>query len=1282
MTTAGPEALLPYVSRLVTDWLAEDDSATVRILDGSVVFVDISGFTALSERLAQQGKVGAELITERLDTVFAALLALAYERGGGLLKFGGDALLLWFDGPAHAIRACSAAAAMRQSLTELERGYGAGRSRLRMSVGVNSGQFHCFLVGATHRELLLAGPAATLTVALESAAAAGQIVIGPATAEALPEKHLGDPIGPGVLLRGTPAAPPSDPVPRTETAELDFAQAVPVAIRDHVAAGGHEPDHRQATIAFIHFGGVDEHLATHGPQRTADVLGHLVRVVQRAADAHRVTFLGSDVAGDGGKIILAAGAPRATGEHEERMLLTLRQVRDAALELPVRMGVTRGHVFAGDVGFVYRRTYTVMGDTVNLAARLMAAAHPGRILAAPEVLQHSVARFQTVPVEPFIVKGKARPVQASEVGELTEAVQEAGHHEVPFVGREEECAMLSDALAAASKGRGRAVRIVGRPGIGKSRLVQELIARAAAVTVVAVRGRMYDASTPFLAAGRLLRQAAGLQTEDPAELIRVLSDRIAAERPDELPWLPLLGAVLDVPIPDTPESAALDERFRAARVAALVVSVLDILLVTPSLLIAEDAHWIDDASAHVLSAVGDAAAKRSWLLVCARRSIPGGFDPGGAQPVMTVDLGPMDWECADELAELATEHMPLAPHEMKAVAEKSGGNPQFLLELIRVVRSSGVASLPGSIEDVITARIDDLPGDQRTVLRLASVLGDSFGNDLLETLMAAEEVQIEPGARAALEAEFFERNDGELRFRQTLLRDAAYEGLPFRRRRDLHARAGSLVLQAAEATSAVEANSELLALHFFHAEAYPEAWRFTRAAGARAKQKFANVEAARFFGNAAESARHLPTVEPARLAEVLESLGDVTERLGDYPRAEASYRSARDLLDDPVARAGLMLKEAWIPERLGNFKQALRTISRAQHVLSRAGRSERVAGRRAQLSAAYAAILQATGRSTEAIKWCRRAIDDGLAGDDDDALAHAYSILSWALEATGQPGHISYAEHALAIYEARGDLPGQALVLNYLGGYAYFEGRWSAAVEFYERGRAARDRTGDAVNAAYGVLNIGEILLDQGHVDEARQRFTAALRIWKAADHRWGVAAAQTYLGRAEARAGQFERAFSLFDEAKEAFRDLGEASLLEVEVRIAEAHLLAGDAAGAFALSTGLIERAGHGEGVNVHLPTLHRIRGYALVARGDMDAGRRSFELSLEDARRRNAPYDAALALRAVADLADLTGRGDPRRARDEARSILDRLGVVAPPGPDLVPARGRAETSPAVS
>ena len=146
--------------------------------------------------------------------------------------------------------------------------------------------------------------------------------------------------------------------------------------------------------------------------------------------------------------------------------------------MPVRIGVNRGHVFAGDIGPAYRRTYTVMGDTVNLAARVMAKAEPGQVLVTTEVLERSKVTFATVALEPFMVKGKAKPVQAFELGEIEGVGRDlpavtAGDRP-PFVGRERELAVLREGLDGARGGAAASIEVVGEPGIGKSRLLEEV----------------------------------------------------------------------------------------------------------------------------------------------------------------------------------------------------------------------------------------------------------------------------------------------------------------------------------------------------------------------------------------------------------------------------------------------------------------------------------------------------------------------------------------------------------------------------------------------------------------------------------------------------------------------------------------------------------------------------------------------------------------------------------------------------------------------------------------
>lgn len=1258
--------LRPYLPRLAVEWLARHHDETFREIDGTMAFVDISGFTKLSERLARRGKVGAEELSETIGTCFQELLAVAYRAGGSLIKFGGDALLLLFRGPEHAARACAAAVGMRATLRTIGNVVtSGGRVRLRMSVGVHTGAFHFFLVGNEHRELIITGPAATRTTVMEQTAEAGEIVVSRVTASCLPQRCLGAGKGEGILLRAAPAAAEVtiDDVP----GGVDTAGCIPVAIREHLLAGGGEPEHRQAGVLFLRFDGTDAVIETEGPAALAERLATLVSSVQAATAARGITFLGSDIDRDGGKIIVSAGAPKTTGADEEAILLAARDIIEAGPTLSVRIGVNRGAVFAGDIGPAYRRTYTVMGDAVNLAARLMAASEPGSIFAANEVLERSRSRFSTRALAPFTVKGKAHPVEASVVGAaVTEAPRAATSPAEPFIGREREVDILLQALEDARARRGSVVEVVGEPGMGASRLVEEVRRRASGLRVVATAGGPYAASTAYFPFRSFVRELIGIRSvRASAAALEALRARVKADAPDILPWLPLIGAVIDIPMEPTPETAALDEEFRRAQLERVTVDFLQVMQRTPALFVFEDVHYFDDASAALLRALIAASADRPWLILLTRRAGRGArFAPDQSQG-RALDLAPLDAETATRLAVAVSEDDPPSDQILNTIVERAGGNPFFLRELMqawRVARS--IDDLPDRVETLMAARIDGLPHGDRNVVRAASVLGTAFDGALLPAVLD-EPIPGDDPIWQRLSAFLVRDARGWFRFTNVLIRDAAYEQLTYRRRHALHAAVGETILKA----GAPAEQAELLALHFFHAQRWPETWRFARVAGDLAKEKYANVEAARFMERALEAARKLRGVAPADLAALMESLGDVRRFAGDFRKAEDAYRTARRLTVDPIAGARLVIKQVRIAERLGRFAEALRWITRGRRLLEEI-EGDDAARQRAQLSAWYAAMRQAQGHHKDAIRWCCKAIDEAEAAGDRDALAHAYVILDWAHVTLGRTGEEVCSTKALEIYEELGDVTRQALVLNNLGAFAYFEGRWTAAVELYERGRLARERTGDPVNAALGTANIGEILSDQGRLEEAEPLTRHALRVWKAAGDRSYVAFGLSQLGRIAARAGRFEEALSLYDQARAGQLDVGDqVGVIETDARIAECLIFRGDSLDALELVGEALAKDDTMGGVSVQAPLLHRLRGQALMQLGRIDEARPSLEESLRTANARNASFDEALTLRALAQLAEIAGASDAE-ARRRSEQILTELDVVSVTDPAGLP------------
>ena len=454
------ERVVPYLARILQLHLLSDPEAPCWSAPGTALFADVSGFTQLSEQLARKGREGAEQIADTIGGSFASILKVAYENGASLLKFGGDALLLWFQDYGHAARACAAAVRMRGMLDDVGRIELPGASvTLRMSQGVHTGTFDFFAVGASHLEMLPVGPAWSRTVAMEHAAGAGrdprQSGDRRSAAEGMRRRVRGRRAC--CWLANRPATTKRLPyVPRPKMAPEPLLRCLSPAIRAHVQAGGGTSEHRPVTIAFIRFEGTDALIEKSGAAAAAEALHRLVSIVEAATEEQGVAFLGSDVDADGGKLILTAGAPTATGDDEDRMLLALRKIVESDPPIPLRIGVHRGAVFAGDIGPAYRRTYTVMGDAVNLTARLMAKAEPGHIYATADILDRANTLFATTKLEPFAVKGKAEPVQAWSVGRAEGSrTRQVSLQRLPLTGRNAELGIVRKTFTSARSGEGR-----------------------------------------------------------------------------------------------------------------------------------------------------------------------------------------------------------------------------------------------------------------------------------------------------------------------------------------------------------------------------------------------------------------------------------------------------------------------------------------------------------------------------------------------------------------------------------------------------------------------------------------------------------------------------------------------------------------------------------------------------------------------------------------------------------------------------------------------------------
>ena len=413
---------------------------------------------------------------------------------------------------------------------------------------------------------------------------------------------------------------------------------MPVALREFLQYGAAEPEHRIAAVGFIKFQGVDALMEEGGPEAVSTALDEVVRNVQAAVDKEGVTFLASDIDQDGGKIILVAGVPGAQEDDEGRVLRAVRRIIDGSGTLPLRIGLNRGHVFVGEIGTEFRATYTIMGDTVNLAARLMAAASPGEIYASPSVLDRSLTLFETTALEPFHVKGKEQPVQAYAVGpEDREPTHRASAGICRSPVGSEEVARLHSTVDDLFAGKGSAAAIIGERGVGKSRLVDEILPALERAEHIDIRAEPYGIGTPYRPLRDPVRRLLGVERGSHAQMARQLQTGVSALGSDLLPLLPLIADVAMIEVPSTPESDVIEPRFRQDRTADLVVEIFSRSLDGPVFIEVEDGNYMDEASAHVMMRISAAAAEHPWLVLTTRRDSPDGFDPGQEE----IHLGPL-----------------------------------------------------------------------------------------------------------------------------------------------------------------------------------------------------------------------------------------------------------------------------------------------------------------------------------------------------------------------------------------------------------------------------------------------------------------------------------------------------------------------------------------------------------------------------------------------------------------------------------------------------------------
>ncbi|MEM7030526.1 MAG: adenylate/guanylate cyclase domain-containing protein, partial [Chloroflexota bacterium] len=582
--------------------LLERTTFQSRHLNAAILFADVSGFTPLTEALAQKGTEGPEELTRLLNTYFTKMISLIEAEGGEVVKFSGDAVTVVFpvedDDESLGMvtrRAKQAAVAMQTAMTAFANlKTSVGSVELGMKIGVAAGEITASQVGGVRGrwEYVISGDPLRQVAEAEHQAERGDIVLSP-EAEAV--------IFPEVL-------PPQSLQPfdwhnlnNAELIEQALRRFVPGAVLVLIEEGLHDwlAELRPMSVLFIGIGGLDDQEASaietlHNFLQSAQhIIYHYEGSINKVAVDDKGTIM----------IVLFGAPPFAHEDDSERALRCSLDLQTMAQDqgLQLAIGATTGRVFSGPVGSETRREYTVMGDTVNLAARLMGVAGLGGLRCDHETYRGAKNKlvFETYP--PVRVKGKAGLIRIyCPIGEIS--LNDQPENNSQLVGRQTETDVFVKQLQAlqTKPGHAHCLLIEGEAGIGKSRLVEEMIVliREQGLTGLLGTGRSIEQKTPYRAWRDIFSSYFGLdELENPSKKRSAVEEQVRDIVPDQLDRLPLLNDILNVGIAENELTQSLDIHLRHDSLVLLLLALLRAWASErPLVLILEDAHWLDTLS--------------------------------------------------------------------------------------------------------------------------------------------------------------------------------------------------------------------------------------------------------------------------------------------------------------------------------------------------------------------------------------------------------------------------------------------------------------------------------------------------------------------------------------------------------------------------------------------------------------------------------------------------------------------------------------------------------------
>ncbi|MFQ5612469.1 MAG: tetratricopeptide repeat protein [Anaerolineae bacterium] len=1344
--------LSTYLPRYLVKLIVEDPTpgqVTGSFRRGTVMFADVSGFTAMSEKLSALGKEGAEEITGIVNDYFDTMLEISDGYGGDLLKFGGDALLLFFegaDGPRRAVATGQAMQGAMSRFAQVETSQGV--FPLRMSIGMGSGPiFLASLGSAQNMEYAVMGRTLANMAQAEDRATAGQVMVDRATREAAGDVAAFDPAGDDFwLLNGhlleeaSSAAPNPDFEPPLLVMGDDASDllnqcqehiTIIEALRPFVAdellsrliADPQQPalpgSHRPVTVMFANFYGIDEIIEALGQEHEAEIteiLNAHFSTMSRILARYEGIVNKVDTYAVGHRIMALFGALRAhedDPQHAVRAALDMNQALDEVNErtrdilagipgldldfgpapLKQRIGLNSGFVFAGNVGSDARREYSVMGDEVNLTARLMGVAQEGQVLISHSTARHVGDEFTLNEGQPVKVKGKTHPVRNFAVtGVRDRPLRWANVVTGRVVGRDQELEIGYAAVERARTGDGCLLAISGPSGIGKTRLAEEIVGygQSAGMELLVGTCLSYGKTMTYHPWADILRAYFGIQQTDDIN-VRLESVRRGLERMNLGVWAPIIGEALGLPIPDNDLTGALEAKLRRQRLFDLTLELLQTRAQDqPLMVVVEDAHWADPASMDLITYIARNIAACPILFILPHRpddDLPAWNSYAHA---IHLPLGDLSEEASLEIVQGMLGPLELPERLRDLILSKGAGNPFFLEEVVRalidagalreeepgkwqVTREQGTVELPDTIHGIIISRVDRLLEADRRILQVASVIGRVFQQRILSGVYQYGDLEGTIQRRldylGQLGLTEIQSIEEELhRFKHLTTQEVVYESQSFGQRRNLHRRIAQFIER--EFADRINEQTDLLAYHYFEGQVWAKAMEFNLRAARRAQREFANDTAVAAYQRTLDVAARVETDATVERLLAHESLGDVLTLSGRYEEALEHYAAARKLVESEPRSidqlrhlAELCRKTADVYERRSEYDRAFEWLEKGLNFLD----EDEPTIEAARIYLLGAGVYQRQGNNEEAIAWCQKSLASASqikTREGQQTVAQAYYNLGGIYIRRGDLRRaVGFCRQSVQVYQGIDDIVGLSQAYINLANAYSDQGDWEQASQALNRSLKMKQEIGDILHQGFISNNLGNIYLYRGEWDRAAKLFEQSIAIWKQVAAALPEGVTLSNLAQVHIYQAAWPEAERCLSRSQAIFTEIGSEDYLpELERRWGEYYLKTG------ALDEALVHTRRSIELAVAHEARLEegvscRLLGLVHLARGERGPAEIALRKSLKTLNDLNSEYEAARTMLNLVQLAvedEEPARAGAQLAR--ARRIFEKLGAKA--------------------